>query len=190
MNDRLVWRTFHEQLNLAVLVGCSESPKRSWAEALVARAAMLSQALGPQLDEPVGNVPKRIGVRHQDLDMAAQLRVRQILKRREDSGRILRQDVVSAAERDVVGAGQELRRVHPSQRRGQHSHRCEHAESPANRRRNVEHRNAVALGDFAERALGRISDENEVALHVAHASLEPLTHDQVLRHRLRRPARL
>src|SRR5438093_9555667 len=54
--DRLVGRTLHEELNLAVLVGGSQRAKGRRADAGIACRAMLAEALRPALHEPVGEI--------------------------------------------------------------------------------------------------------------------------------------
>jgi hypothetical protein len=73
---RLIGRTLHEKLDLTMLVGGAECSEGRWSDAAIAGRAMLSQALRPKLNEPIGNVAQLVGVGHQDLHVPSQLRVR------------------------------------------------------------------------------------------------------------------
>src|SRR2546423_12084408 len=72
---RLVWRTLHEQLHFAVLVGGPERREGCRAYARIVCRTMLAETFRPQLNEPVRDVAGRSRVRHQDLDMAAKIRI-------------------------------------------------------------------------------------------------------------------
>ena len=154
---------FHEQLHFAVLVGRSQRGERCRAGAVVARLPVLAEALRPELHEPVGDVPQRIGVRHQHVDVPAGRRVGQELERGEETRRVRRQRIAGATRGDVARSGEKLRRVHPRQRRRKNSNRREHAVASADGRRNVERRDPLAVGDLAERAVLWIGHEDEVS---------------------------
>ena len=82
--------------------------------------------------------------------------------------------------------------VDPDQRGGQDADRREHAEAAAHVRRDVERRDLLVARDGAQRALLRIGDEHEplACAGLAEHLVEPRADDEVLRHRLRRAARL
>jgi hypothetical protein len=67
--DRLVGGTFHEQLHLAVLVSGAER-RDGRGPHVVAVRPLLAEALGPELDEPPGEVTQPVGVRHEHLGTA------------------------------------------------------------------------------------------------------------------------
>src|SRR5438270_312812 len=88
---RLVWRTLHEQLHFAVLVGGPERREGCRAYTRIVCRTMFAETFRPQLNEPVRDVAERIRVRHQHVYMPAQLRIGEELKHREGPSGILRQ---------------------------------------------------------------------------------------------------
>ena len=79
----------------------------------------------------------------------------------------------------------------PTSAAGRRPDRREHAEAAAHVGRHFQRRDALAGGELAERAARRVGGEDEVpGRRAAERVLEPLADHQVLRHRLRRAARL
>ena len=125
--------------------------------------AMLAQALGPELHEPVGDVAQRIGVRHQHVDVPAELRVGEVLKRREDPGRILRQHVACCSARAMSSAPANSSAVSiPTSAAG----RMPTGVSTLNRPPTAGGMSSAGMPslvrDFTQRALLRIGDEDEM----------------------------
>src|SRR5205823_8624647 len=101
----LVRRSLHEELHLTVLIGSAERREWCWTNARVSFHAVLAEALCPELDEPVGDIAQRIGVRHEDMDVPPQLRVRQKLQHREGASGILGERIRLTTPRDLFRAG-------------------------------------------------------------------------------------
>ena len=102
--------------------------------------ADLAQALRPQLDEPGAKSRKRVGVRHEHMDRAAEPRVGEPLEHGERAGRVLAPVAALAAR----SPSRRPRRAAPRRRcrsaRRQQPDRRQHAEPPTDVRRDVERR--------------------------------------------------
>jgi hypothetical protein len=70
---------------------------------------MLAEALGPELHEPVGDVTQWIGIGHEHVDVASELRVREKLQGREDASRISCQCLALAPFRDLGSTAEDGR---------------------------------------------------------------------------------
>ena len=96
----------------------------------------------PTADEPRGHVAQRIRVRHEHVDRPAMLRVGSVLERANTPAGFLREIVGRSTVHHVAGTGEQLARRRCRSAPRERSNRREHAESPADVRRNVERRHA------------------------------------------------
>ena len=125
------------------------------------------------------------------MDPGAQPHVRRPEETRVERGGVLQQVVALRRLDGPARPDEELPDVHADQRRRQQAHGREDAEASAHIRGHVERGDPLPAGQLAQRAAGRIGGEDEVAARrLAERLVEPRADDEVLRHRLRRAARL
>jgi len=119
-------------------------------------------------------------------------RVCQVLQRRKRAGDVRGKRVRAAAVAHAAGTGEQCPRVDADEGGRQDPHRRQHAEPPADVRGNIERGNSLAAGDRPQRALLRVGDEDQAMPRAlaAERGIQPAAHDEILRHRLCRPAGL
>ena len=168
--DHLVERSFHEELDLAVLVGGAHGADRAWA-----RCAPPCPA-GPRACP--GSRPRAADTTRRTraagrCTASARGCGRRDRRRRPSGARrrapagFARRSSASARSTARRGAGEQRRDVDADQRRGQQPDRREHAEPAADVGRHVERRDAVARGDLAQRAARRIGGEHQMPVRRA-----------------------
>lgn len=159
--DEFIPRPLHEELHLGVLIGCPNGGQRRGPnlEGFTSATSPLTEALGPELNEPSGKWPECVGIGHQNMDGAPMARMVEVVERSEKRCGVLA-DIARLGElAHPIGSIEQRVQIEAEQCPGKKAHRGEHAESAADIGRDREGAKALFLCERSKGPLLRIRDD-------------------------------